>query len=117
MSEPVSFESQLECLQPNDQQIESIRKDGQVSGIDLEGATNILDVYHRLENTLPQDAPTIIITMLRNAGFSEAQLESLEEYIRRFRKDKPQMPPSSNNQDQLDNWSASGPSGFFKTLH
>ena len=41
------------------------------------------------------------LCMLRNAGFSEARLESLEEYVRRFRKDKPQMPPSPNNQDQL----------------
>ena len=101
MSEPVSFESQLECFQPDDQQLDSIKRDGQVSGVDLEGATNILDVYHRLENKRPQDAPTIIIKMLRTAGFSEARLESLEEYVRRFRKDKPQMPPSSNNQDQL----------------
>ena len=101
MAEPVSFEAQLECFQPNDQQLKSIRKDGSLSGVDLEGAANILDVYHRLENTLPQEAPTIIITMLRHAGFSEAQLESLEEYVRRVKKDKPQIPPSSNNQHQL----------------
>ena len=102
MAEPVSFEAQLESFQPNDQQLDSIRKDGPLSGIDLEGAANILDVYHRLENKRPQDAPTIIITMLRNAGFSEAQLESLKEYVRRVRKDKPQIPPSSNNQHQLN---------------
>ena len=99
--EPVSFETQLESFQPNDQQLDSIRKDGRVSGINLEGAANILDVYHRLENKRLQDAPTIIVTMLRNAGFSETQLESLEEYVRPVREDKPQIPPSSNNQHQL----------------
>ena len=85
MAVPVSFESQLEFFKLSDQQLSSLKTDGQALGIRehiFDRATNVIDVYHLLENERPDDVHSLIIEMLKNAGFSESRLEMLREYVK-----------------------------------